>query len=147
MIEMERIGREWPNMKEVPWWIMPLRDDPRRPYIHLPTLATQDWMPRKMGQQGGYRNMANRWGLLEEMPEEVQLILKPEGGRAGWWRLPPEGMDFAVGDEKVSQYIYEYNNHVVGFGGPQVDIWDVKNVRFHYEEVVKGLSRRKERWE
>jgi hypothetical protein len=101
------------------------------PWLHVPTVAKHH--VRDAADQGGYRNLGFHWGLMEE-----ESVLRPDGGRAGFWRLTPFGREWVRGQEKVPKYAYIYNNHTLAHDGEMLTVWDVLPVRFNYETLMRG---------
>lgn len=103
-----------------------------RPWVHVPTLMKNTrLLPVK--DPGGYRTLTQHWGLIEE-----ELVRKPEGGRTGYWRLTPLGVEFVLDEVKLPKYVYLYNNQCVTTDGPLVTIHDVLQQQFNYEEMMGG---------
>jgi hypothetical protein len=61
------------------------------------------------------------WVLVEE-----ELISRPDGGRAGWWRATPLGMAWASGKTVVPRYAHLYNGKVLRVDGLPLRIRQVK---------------------
>lgn len=101
------------------------------PFLHVPTVAK--YHVRDLADQGGYRNLGVHWGLMEE-----ERVLRPDGGRAGFWRLTPLGRLFVREEAKVPMYAYLYNNICLGLDGPMVTVRDVLATRFNYVELMRG---------
>lgn len=73
------------------------------------------------------------WGLLEE-----QKAARPDGGRAGYWRLTQRGIQFVKGQMAVSKYALVYNGNCLGFEGPPVDIRAALGKHFDYAELMSS---------
>lgn len=71
------------------------------------------------------------WGLIEE-----ERILRPDGGRAGWWRLTDAGRAFAEGRATVYKYARIYDSKCLGLVGDQVSIKDALGEKFDYAELM-----------
>jgi hypothetical protein len=118
MIAMDRIAR---TKYRIPY-----------PWLHVPTVAT--YHCRDLADQGGYRNLGFHWGLMEE----ERSLRTDTGGRAGYWRLTPFGVEWVRGREKVPKHAWIYNNHTIGLDGPMVTVWDVLPEGFNYDELMRG---------
>lgn len=71
------------------------------------------------------------WGLIEESLEK-----REDGGRAGWWRLTPEGILFAEGLIRVPKYARIYDGRLLGLEGEPVSIRDALGERFDYDLLM-----------
>jgi hypothetical protein len=72
------------------------------------------------------------WGLIEE-----ERTVRPDGGRAGRWRITVEGARFVKGIHKVEKYaVLEPGPILVGHTGPMVDIKDCLGDKFDYRELM-----------
>ena len=65
------------------------------------------------------------WDLLEE-----ELILRPDGGRAGYWRVTPLGRRFVMGFVTVPRNAMVYNETVLRYEGVQWSIHDALGYYF-----------------
>ena len=75
------------------------------------------------------------WGLLAEEPRT-----RPDGGRAGWWRITDTGAAFARGEITVPKYVWVYDGVVIRIEPEvQVSIQDALGTKFHYAELMAGL--------
>ena len=96
-------------------------------WAHLPTL-------RKLhGQSNREESKLRYWGLLEE-----EKARRPDGGRAGWWRITDLGEDFVLKRVKVHKYTRVYANVCLEELGPMVDITDSLGTHFNYNELMRG---------
>lgn len=75
------------------------------------------------------------WGLIEE-----EKILRPDGGRAGYWRVTDLGELFLRGNLKLPKYARVYNKRVLGLDATeQATIRDALGTKFDYSELMAGL--------
>lgn len=92
-------------------------------FLHMPTV---------IGKQADEAKLAH-WGLLEE-----EKVLRPDGGRAGWWRVTKDGVSFIRGDLRVTKYALIYDSRFLGFEGEPVDAQDCLGVGFDLQELLNG---------
>lgn len=71
------------------------------------------------------------WGLIEE-----ESIRRPDGGRAGWYRLTSLGVRFVRAEATIQKYAHTFNKEVAWRSGEQVTIIDCLNNRFNYAELM-----------
>ena len=71
------------------------------------------------------------WGLLEE-----ELELRPDGGRAGWWRVTELGEWFVLKEATVPRYARIYDNRCLSLVGDQVSITDALGTKFNYDDLM-----------
>lgn len=91
-------------------------------WVHVPTIVSGSC---ELGK-------ARYWGLVEE---EQQL--RPDGGRAGWWRLTDKGASFVRGDITIAKYVRVYDGKQYGPPyGDQVSIQDCLGTKFHLGELL-----------
>lgn len=100
-----------------------------REFVHLPTLV-RDHLP-DVAHQGGYATLAQHWGLIQE-----ERIHRPDGGRAGWWRLTSDGERFALGEFRVPKYALLYSGECGGVTGEMVGIREALGTKFDYERLM-----------
>jgi hypothetical protein len=74
------------------------------------------------------------WGLIEE-----EQRIRPDSGRAGWWRLTARGMSFALGGIDVPKYARIYDHRLLQLVGEPVSIHDCLGSRFNYAELMAGI--------
>lgn len=72
------------------------------------------------------------WGLIEE-----EKVLRPDGGRAGFWRVTTRGEQFVLCKLSVPGSIYLFDSRMIGepFGAP-VTIKGALGKRFNYGELM-----------
>ena len=72
------------------------------------------------------------WGLLEEQQER-----REDGGRAGWWRVTPNGEDFILRGRRIPKIAIVYNGVCVDFDGTEmVNIRDCLGDKFNLNELL-----------
>lgn len=76
-------------------------------------------------------NKARYWGLLEESPQR-----RADGGRAGWWKLTPKGVDFIEGRITLPKYAVVYDGKLLELEGDQVGIAQALSKKFNYAELM-----------
>lgn len=93
-----------------------------------------DWvyLP-SIGGRGGDASKLRYWGLIEE-----EQTLRPDGGRAGYWRVTRKGSAFVRGEVTVPRYAHVYDGRCIRLDGPMVDIRDVLAKRFNYDALMRG---------
>lgn len=74
------------------------------------------------------------WGLMEEEPS-----LRPDGGRAGWWRVTPRGVAWLKREISVPKYALIYDGDLLGFEGEHVYITDAIGTKFNYADLMAGV--------
>lgn len=71
------------------------------------------------------------WGLIEEATE-----VRPDGGRAGWWRLTEVGSRFIDRQFRVPKYALTYKRSCRGLTGPLVSIDSAIGRGFDLQELL-----------
>ena len=73
------------------------------------------------------------WGLVVEAQEP-----RPDGGRAGWWRVTEKGEAFIRSGLTVPKYILIYDSRCIGYDDPKelIDIRDALTEKFSLEELM-----------
>lgn len=74
------------------------------------------------------------WGLIEE-----ELIRRPDGGRAGWWRIVPPGVNWVMARTTVPKYARVYDGTCLSLTGEPVTIRDALGTKFNYRELMEGI--------
>lgn len=74
------------------------------------------------------------WGLIEE-----ERIRREDGGRAGWWRVVPHGVNWVMARTTVPKYARVYDSDCIGLTGDQVTIQDALGSKFNYRELMEGI--------
>jgi len=93
-------------------------------FLHLPTAISA-----RSREEGRLR----WWGLVEEATEP-----RPDGGRAGWWRVTDKGASFIKGHVAVRERALIYDNTLLGLEGPWVTIHDALGNKFNLNDLMKG---------
>ena len=94
-------------------------------YIHLPTT-----IPLRSREEGKLRY----WGLVEELQEK-----RPDGGRAGWWRLTRLGEEFVRRQVSVASHIWTYADRCLGLDRTStITIIEALGKQFNYDELMAG---------
>ena len=88
-------------------------------------------MPSLVGASRGDEAKLVHWGLLEE-----EKVLRPDGGRAGFWRVTDDGAQFAQGHITVPKYALIYDGRCYGHDGDLVDIRACLGERFRLDELM-----------
>jgi len=91
-------------------------------FIHVPTAV---------GSRSREEGKLRYWGLVEE-----ELEKRPDGGRAGYWRVTPSGELFVKGLMTVYSHARIYDGRCLGLTGPQVSILDALGDKFDYAELM-----------
>jgi hypothetical protein len=96
--------------------------------------AGADWFhgPTTVGAGGDFAKLAY-WHLIYEADET-----RPDGGRAGWWRITATGEAFIRGEIRVPKYARVYDHRKLSLEGPTVDIKDCLGSRFDYQELMNA---------
>ena len=74
------------------------------------------------------------WSLIEEEP-----TVREDGGRAGWWRITPQGVSFLRGRVTVTKYARIYDSRLLGFCGDTVGVRDSLGTKFRLDDLMEGL--------
>lgn len=107
--------------------VMLFRRAGREP-AHITTLD------RSLAGNGGDISKLRYWGLVEEEP-----AYRPDGGRAGWWRVTDLGQQWIEGEITVPQFVGVYDTSRIGkpFGTP-VTIQQALGERFNLADLMSG---------
>lgn len=74
------------------------------------------------------------WGLIEE--EDVS---RPDGGRAGYWRVTPLGEAWVLGMRAVPRYVRIYDGRYLGVDGTEtVTVGEALGKNFDLKELMAG---------
>lgn len=73
------------------------------------------------------------WGLVEE-----EKALRPDGGRAGWWRVTSKGRDFILGHIELPAHVLIYNGQALRLdeSGGRIGIRAALGDKFSYRELM-----------
>lgn len=99
-------------------------------WVHLPTQ-----LPARSREEGKLAY----WDLIEEATEER----RPDGGRAGYWRVTPKGERFLRGEITVPQRLFVYDDQVLGHDRKADQHWTIRKAlgeRFDYDELMTGVA-------
>jgi hypothetical protein len=82
---------------------------------------------------GGDHSKLRYWGLIEE-----ELELRPDGGRAGWWRITEDGVAFVLGQTAVPRHARVYDGKCLGLDDSKglVTVRDVLGDKFDYDDLM-----------
>lgn len=69
---------------------------------------------------------------------EEELSRRPDGGRAGYWRITDEGVHFLKGEIGVAKYALIYDGEVLGYEGKTVTVDDVAP-EFDLADLMQGV--------
>jgi hypothetical protein len=95
---------------------------PELPFMHIPTT---------IGRGSSEEHKLALWGLIEE-----EHILRPDGGRAGWWRLTRKGILFVRGDITVPwTAVTGPGNTLIRLEGKDWSIHDAYGAPFDLREI------------
>jgi hypothetical protein len=96
-------------------------------WFHKPTVLSG------LGAAARDESIARYWGLLEE-----ERIVRPDGGRSGWWRLTARGALFVNGEIGLDKYVHIYDGRALRFSGATVGIKQCLGEKFDYAELMYG---------
>jgi hypothetical protein len=101
--------------------------------IKMYRVGGTDWVhvPTMVGARSREEGKLAYWDLVEEATEK-----RPDGGRAGWWRITPRGERFTLNELRVPKYARVYDNRVLGFRGEPISIVDALKNKFDYNELM-----------
>lgn len=103
--------------------IMAYRAGANDTFVHAPTV-TRSGDSLELSK-------ARYWGLVEE-----ESKLRPDGGRAGWWRLTPLGVAFVESSATVPKYALLYDGNLIRTEGDPVTIEDALGDKFSLMELM-----------
>jgi hypothetical protein len=93
-------------------------------YVHVPSID-----PARGGDVAKLEN----WGLIEE-----ERIARPDGGRAGYWRITNKGEEWLNGKVSVPKYARLYDGKLLSLTGPSWDVFQALGKRFDYRDLMDG---------
>ena len=96
-------------------------------FTHVARTLSSDDQPVHMGDFA----KLSYWGLVEEEP-----IIRADGGRAGWWRITPFGVEYIHGRATIPKTARVYNKRVLEIFGERVSITDALGDAFNYNELM-----------
>ncbi len=74
------------------------------------------------------------WGLVEE-----ERVVRPDGGKAGRWRVTAEGERWVRAAGSVQCYALIYDGRVLGHEGHPYTIGEALGKKFNYFELMAGV--------
>lgn len=92
-------------------------------FIHLPTA---------IGSRSREEGKLRYWGLVEE-----RRTPRPDGGRAGFWRVTERGELFVLEKLQIPAYALVYNSHCLGLTGNLISIRQALGRGFSYSELMR----------
>jgi hypothetical protein len=96
-------------------------------YVHAP-----DILPALGGaHHGGGIAKLRYWHLVAELDEP-----RDDGGRAGYWKITPLGVDFLRGRLLVPKYARVYDGRRLGYAGELVGVADCLGEPFDLDELM-----------
>ena len=106
-----------------------------RSLIAMFTVGGTNWVhvPTQIGARSREEGKLAYWGLVVE-----ERTLRPDGGRAGYWRVTESGKQFVLQLKNIPEYAIVYNGRVLGFDGPSVSITDALGKKFNYDDLMAG---------
>lgn len=91
-------------------------------YAHFPSI---------LGRKQADETKMVYWGLIEE-----ERTLRPDGGRAGWWRVTDFGVDFVLERATIPKVARVYDGRCLELGGRPWSIVDALGKKFNYRELM-----------
>jgi hypothetical protein len=106
--------------------------------------------PSEIGRRSAEESKLAWWGLIEE-----EKILRPDGGRAGYWRLTDKGVSWAQGRTSVPRYAIVFDGKLLlgsplwpgdnptpysktGHRKPDTTVYSALGDHFNYRELLEG---------
>ncbi len=105
-----------------------------RMYKADPILGWQH-VPTTVGGRSREEGKLRYWGLVEEESQ----VKRPDGGRAGYWRVTPLGERFVMRSVKLQCYALVYDGRCLALEGDLKGIEDALGKRFNYNELMAGV--------
>jgi hypothetical protein len=100
-------------------------------------IAGRDWLhvPTQIGAKSREEGKLAYWGLVEE-----EKVLRPDGGRTGYWRVTRLGELFVLNKCTVPKYARIFKGELVSLDSDeQVSIVDALGTKFNYAEMMAGV--------
>lgn len=98
-------------------------------------VAGDEWFhaPTVLGRNDGELAKLRYWGLVEE-----ERRARPDGGRAGWWRVTPQGKIYVKGHTSVPAHALIYDGQLLRLDASsgRVTIHDALGDKFSYRELM-----------
>lgn len=107
-----------------------------RSLIAMYRISPTDWihLPTQVGARSREEGKLAYWGLVEE-----ENSIRPDGGRAGWWRLTQKGRIFVQGNTALPKYARVYDGRCLGLiTGETATIHDALGTAFSYDDLMRG---------
>lgn len=106
-----------------------------RSLIAMWTAAGLDWqhVPSSIGARSREEGKLAYWRLVEE-----ERTLRPDGGRAGYWRVTERGAAYAQGHIALPRYAHVYNGRCLGLSGQPESIVVALGKRFNLAKLLAG---------
>lgn len=86
---------------------------------------------------------SNQLSTLKHGPEWEMVEPRPNKDaskkNSGWWRPTNRGVDFVRREIRVRQRVHTYNDTVLNFSGPKIDIKDALGSKFNYAELMATI--------
>lgn len=99
-----------------------------RDWAHKPTVL------RGVGAAARDESLLRYWGLMEEEQER-----RPDGGRAGWWRVTDDGERFIHARSRLPKYARIYDGRLLSLDWSEtLSIREALGSRFNYDELMAG---------
>ncbi len=126
----------------------PINSQQTRALILLYRLRGREWahitrVDKSLEGNGGDISKLRYWGLVEEADET-----RPDGGRAGWWRITARGEQWLHGQLLVPKFAYIFDTRLLELDGPPTSVRTALGTKFNYEELMgPALSNRDTFWD
>lgn len=101
---------------------------PEGRFVHYPTELAH-LTPK--GEDNHKISQLKWWYLVEE-----ELTLRPDGGRAGHWRITQMGCEFVLDQIKVPKKALTWRGEVQDWSGEDISIIDALGEPFIYRELM-----------
>jgi len=88
-------------------------------------------IPTTVGGRSREEAKLRYWGLVEE-----ELERRPDGGRAGWWRVTHTGRLWVLNRSTIPKYAYIYDARLLDMDGEPTSIRSALGEKFDYEELM-----------
>lgn len=108
-----------------------------RSLIRMYHISPGDWihLPTEIGARSREEGKLAYWGLVEE-----ENTLRPDGGRAGYWRITPLGHAFVLGNIALPKYARIYDGRCLGLDtSEKATIKDALGTAFDYDDLMQGI--------
>lgn len=108
-----------------------------RSLIAMYQVGGKDWihLPTQIGARSREEGKLAYWGLVEE-----QKDVRPDGGRAGYWRVTDLGELFIKDRVKLPKYARVFDGRCLSLDPTEkVSIKDAIGDRFDYNELMNGV--------